>query len=194
MSFLKKAAFSLSLLSLLFLGAPVQAASFQVNCVCNTSAGTCGTGDNKLTETRDCSKFNESERDLSSICSSKCGATSQTHVCSTGLIQSTNPEERCRADAAAGAGATHQAIQLQNPLGVDSVPELIGNVARVVLGTVGALALLMFVYGGFTWLTSGGAPDKIKQGRDIMIWASIGLIVILSSYTLVQFVLNAFSS
>jgi hypothetical protein len=71
-------------------------------------------------------------------------------------------------------------------------PELIGRIIKAVLGIVGALALAMFVFGGFTWLTSGGSPDKIKKGKDILMWAVIGLIIIFTSYTLVDFILTAF--
>jgi len=83
---------------------------------------------------------------------------------------------------------------LQNPLGesVTSLPQLIGNVIKAILTVVGALALAMFVFGGFTWLTSGGSPDKIKKGKDILMWATIGLVVIFSSYTLVDFLLKSF--
>ncbi|MBI5072056.1 hypothetical protein HZB93_04200 [Candidatus Falkowbacteria bacterium] len=86
-------------------------------------------------------------------------------------------------------------IKLENPLGggtgVTSVPLLIGNIIKTILMIVGALALAMFVYGGFTWLTSGGSADKVKKGKDILIWATIGLIVIFTSYTLVDFLLTA---
>jgi len=49
----------------------------------------------------------------------------------------------------------------------------------------------MFVYGGLIWLTSGGTPDKIKKGMDVLLWAAIGLVVIFASYTLVDFVFTA---
>jgi uncharacterized membrane protein YjfL (UPF0719 family) len=49
----------------------------------------------------------------------------------------------------------------------------------------------MFVYGGFTWLTSGGSAERIKKGKDILVWAVIGLVVIFASYTAVDFVLTA---
>ncbi|MBI5072057.1 hypothetical protein HZB93_04205 [Candidatus Falkowbacteria bacterium] len=82
--------------------------------------------------------------------------------------------------------------KIKSPIGEVTGPELIGRIIKTVLGVVGALALAMFVYGGFTWLTSAGSADKIKKGKDILIWATIGLIVIFTSYTLVDFVLRAF--
>lgn len=89
-------------------------------------------------------------------------------------------------------GDVFPTYEIKSPIGEVTGPELIGRIIKTVLGIVGALALAMFVYGGFTWLTSGGSPDKIKKGRDILMWAVIGLIVIFTSYTLVDFVLTAF--
>ncbi len=72
-----------------------------------------------------------------------------------------------------------------------SIPEFIGFGLRVVLGIMGSFALLMFVYGGITWLTSAGNPDKITKAKNILVWATIGLIVIFASYTLVDLVIKA---
>jgi hypothetical protein len=88
-------------------------------------------------------------------------------------------------------GGAPAPINLTNPIAATNVPQLIGSIIKEVLGIVGALALLMFVYGGFLWLTSGGSPDRIKKGKDILVWAVIGLVVIFASYTLVDFVIKA---
>lgn len=82
--------------------------------------------------------------------------------------------------------------QVNSPIGEVTGPELIGRIIKTALGIVGALALAMFIYGGFTWLTSGGSTDKIKKGKDVLMWATIGLVVIFASYTLVDFLLQAF--
>ena len=79
----------------------------------------------------------------------------------------------------------------ENPAGVTSVSILIANIIKAVLGIVGAVALFMFFWGGFGWLTSGGNPDKIKQGRDTLIWATIGLLIIFASYTIVETIFKA---
>lgn len=75
---------------------------------------------------------------------------------------------------------------LSNPLKVETPQQLIGQIINAVLGVVGSLALLMFVFGGLTWMTSGGSAEKIKKGRDILVWAAIGLIVVFSAYGLVR--------
>jgi hypothetical protein len=93
---------------------------------------------------------------------------------------------------AAPAKAAPTKIKLEAPITETSVPKIIGNIIKTLLAIVGALSLGMFVYGGFTWLTSGGNPDRIKKGKDILFWAFIGLTVIFASYTLVDFLLRAF--
>lgn len=79
----------------------------------------------------------------------------------------------------------------QNPSGVSDVPSLLGNVLRALFGVLGSIALLMFIYGGFMWLTSGGVPEKIKKGQDTMVWATLGIAVVFASYAIVSFVINA---
>lgn len=82
-------------------------------------------------------------------------------------------------------------VRLDNPLGTVSVPVVIGRVINKVLGIVGALALLMFVYGGITWMTSMGNEQKVTQGKNILMWASLGMVIIFSSYAIIRFILEA---
>lgn len=80
---------------------------------------------------------------------------------------------------------------LHNPLGTSDIRFVIGRIIRALLGFSGAIALLMFVLGGFYWLTSAGKPEQIKKGKDTLIWAVIGLVVIFSAYMLVGLVIDA---
>lgn len=93
--------------------------------------------------------------------------------------------------AADGAAASSAIPKLINPLGEGTTTNtLIGRIINALLGIVGSIALLMFVYGGFMWLTSGGAEDKIKKGKETLVWASLGLVIIFSAYALLNFVLT----
>jgi len=90
------------------------------------------------------------------------------------------------------SGSTNSGtIKLDNPLG-DSNPnpqQLIGKIINAVLGIVGSLALAMFIYGGFTWMLAGGNSEAVTKGKNILIWATLGLVVIFTSYALVHFVI-----
>ena len=78
-----------------------------------------------------------------------------------------------------------------NPLG--SIPgpeELYGRLLRFMLGFVGVGALVFFIIGGVILLMSQGNPDKVKTGKDTLVWAIIGLFVAFTSYIILRFVLE----
>jgi len=94
------------------------------------------------------------------------------------------------------AGDSKGTVRLNNPLATEGQPNptpqlLIGRIISAVLGLVGSLALLMFIYGGFTWMTAAGNSEKVEKGKNIIIWAVIGLAVIFTSYAVVKFVFTS---
>jgi hypothetical protein len=68
--------------------------------------------------------------------------------------------------------------------------QLAVTVSTWILGCVGAVALLFFVYGGFTFILSGGSEEKVKQGKTILINAVIGLALVFASYIIIQFAMT----
>lgn len=79
--------------------------------------------------------------------------------------------------------------QLKNPIkGASNFQQLIGLIINAILGLTGSIALVMFVYGGLMWMLSGGNQDRVKKGRDTFVWAILGLVVIFTSYTVVNFI------
>lgn len=94
-------------------------------------------------------------------------------------------------DIATSSSNTVTSQKLPNPLGITDVNALIARVINFVLSLVGSVSLLMFVYGGLTWMTSAGSSEKIKKGRDIIVWSVIGLAIVFSSYILVKFVVTS---
>lgn len=83
---------------------------------------------------------------------------------------------------------------LYNPLGSPDLRVVIGRIIKALLGLSGALALLMFIWGGFQFLLSQGDTGKIKKGKDTLIWASLGLVLIFTAYTLISALINALVS
>ncbi|KKR48597.1 MAG: hypothetical protein UT86_C0004G0083 [Candidatus Magasanikbacteria bacterium GW2011_GWC2_40_17] len=81
-----------------------------------------------------------------------------------------------------------------NPLYGLTVQGLISNIIMAVMGFLGTIAFILFVYAGFLWLTSAGKSEQIKKATQTMLWAGIGLIVIFSSYFILNFVFTALSS
>ena len=90
-------------------------------------------------------------------------------------------------------GGFAQAVIVYNPIKAENVPDLVNTIVRGVLGVVGAITLFMFVYGGLMWMTSGGVSSRIERGRNTLVWATIGLLVIFSSYAILHFIFGAIS-
>jgi hypothetical protein len=83
-------------------------------------------------------------------------------------------------------------VSLCNPLGNNNitVPQIAGKIIQVVISLLGIISLLMFIYAGFTWLTAGGKSEAIKKGKETMIWAVAGLVVVFSSYIVLHYLFN----
>jgi len=95
------------------------------------------------------------------------------------------------ATSAEGAKTTVKIAPIES-LSIKGEPaQIIGNVIKAILSVVGAVALLMVVYGGLMMLTSAGVGEKIEKGKKILTWAVIGVAVILGSYVLVSYVITA---
>lgn len=92
--------------------------------------------------------------------------------------------------AAPAEETTTTAATLDNPLKAqgDDPVAIIGNIIRAMLGVVGAVTLLMFLYGGFMLIFSAGEQEKLEKGRKTLIWAIIGLAIVLSSYSILSYV------
>jgi amino acid transporter len=90
--------------------------------------------------------------------------------------------------------ATTADNELPNPLGTTSISVLIGRIINGALGIVGSLALLMFIYGGIIWMTSGGNEEKVKKGKQTLIWAVLGIVIIFTSYSILNLVFEILGS
>ena len=74
---------------------------------------------------------------------------------------------------------------------LDDIMITIISISGWILGIIGSLALLMFVYGGFMFLISAGSSDKVGQAKKIIVAAVIGLVIVFSSYLIIRFVSQA---
>ena len=102
-------------------------------------------------------------------------------------------DKKCAA-APAGTGtgdataAPDENYDIPNFLGTEDPNEVIGRVVKYIMGFVGTIALVTFMYGGILWLISGGREAYVDKGRDTMVWSAIGMVVVFSSYILIDFV------
>ena len=55
------------------------------------------------------------------------------------------------------------------------------------------VAVVVFLWGVVKYITAGGDEEKIKKGRDTMIWGIVGLFVMVAVWGLVWILLNTFN-
>lgn len=108
-------------------------------------------------------------------------------------LPSSTPAPEGASTSTISSGSSEIATRLTslNKLSARSVPELIGRGIRLFTGFFGSIALLMVIYGGLKIMLAQGQADNIKQGANIIVWASIGLVTMMLSYVLVNFVFGA---
>lgn len=78
-------------------------------------------------------------------------------------------------------------------LGGEDIRLIIARIIRALLGLLGIIALLIVIYAGYVIMTSEGNEEKVTQGKRILTNAVIGLIIILSAFSIAQFIINALS-
>jgi len=68
---------------------------------------------------------------------------------------------------------------------------VVGRIINVVLGFLGVIAVAIILLGGFKWMTGGGNEDKVGEAKKLLGAGVIGLVIILMSWAVATFVINA---
>jgi len=71
-----------------------------------------------------------------------------------------------------------------------TLPSIIAQIINGLLSILGTLFIVLIIYGGFKWMTSQGNEDKVKKARELMINATIGVIIVLLAYLIVKTVID----
>lgn len=67
---------------------------------------------------------------------------------------------------------------------------IVARIIRAVLGLLGVIAIAIVSYAGYMWMTAGGNEEQIGKAKTILRNWVIGLALILSAFSITQFVLN----
>lgn len=68
--------------------------------------------------------------------------------------------------------------------------EMIENLIHWVIGISGIIAVIFVVYGGISYTISAGDPSKIKQAKNMILYAVIGLVIVALAEVITAFVSN----
>lgn len=120
-----------------------------------------------------------------------------------------SPAASCYVDPAAagtttstGSSATNRPPQISrtapiprvtfpDPFGGNlQLPQVIGNIVRILVGLCGVFFLGVFIYGGVLYMTSAGVPKDVQKGQQAIVNAVIGLVIVLFAYVGVSLVIQ----
>jgi hypothetical protein len=71
-----------------------------------------------------------------------------------------------------------------------SLTNVIASIVNVFSWVVGVVAVIMVIWGGFTYVTAAGDPQKAAKARSTILYAVVGLVVVALAQIIVQFVLR----
>lgn len=64
------------------------------------------------------------------------------------------------------------------------------EILQIVFQVTGAISVLIVVIAGFSYILSGGDPQRTARAKDAIMYAIIGLVVSISAYLIVTEVIN----
>jgi hypothetical protein len=73
---------------------------------------------------------------------------------------------------------------------LNSIARKIINIISVIIGFV---AVIMIIYGGFRYITSGGDSGRVGDAKNTILYGIIGLVIVALAQVIVQFVLRGTS-
>jgi hypothetical protein len=74
--------------------------------------------------------------------------------------------------------------------GANDPNALIRKIINILSVIVGIIAVIMIIIGGFRYITSGGASEKVTGAKNTLLYAIIGLIIVALAQVIVRFVLR----
>lgn len=89
-------------------------------------------------------------------------------------------------DAAAGTSNCNQATGDSN----NGLRDIAAQITTWFSIIVGAISVIMIIYGGFRYITSGGDSGKVGNAKNTLIYAIVGLIIVALAQLIVRFVIT----
>jgi hypothetical protein len=89
-----------------------------------------------------------------------------------------------------GLNDTVKTGDLKTALIKDTPQEIVGRIIGAVLSLLGVIFFLLVIYGGLRWMIAQGNEGEVEKAKEILIAATIGLIIVLSAYAITSFIGN----
>lgn len=106
------------------------------------------------------------------------------------LLINTTVQAQCNPTSSDPMGCLN-VIKSTSGYGDGSVQQILVNILNASLSLLFLIVLGFLIYGGYFWMTSMGNEERIKKSKQILTASIIGLIIVLSSLSIVNFISDA---
>jgi len=72
-----------------------------------------------------------------------------------------------------------------------TIGHIVGQITQVFLALIGIILVVLIIYSGFLWMTSGGNEEKVGRAKKTIMSSAIGVFIVLSAYAITAFVIGA---
>ncbi|NCU30605.1 hypothetical protein EOL73_02275 [Candidatus Saccharibacteria bacterium] len=94
----------------------------------------------------------------------------------------------------AGTAATKTEEMPESLFGEDGSEGIFKKVVNIMLFVIGAVAVIMLIYGGVKYVVSGGAQDKVAEAKNTILYAIVGIVVAILAFAVVNFVVTGLAA
>lgn len=95
-------------------------------------------------------------------------------------------------EGAGGVWSKDTCAHKSEPTGGITVPDLMQTTVQVILYITAAVSVVMFIIGGFKYVTSGGDQTAVKNAKNTLLYAVIGIVVTIAAFGIVRLVAEGF--
>ncbi|MBI2466161.1 MAG: hypothetical protein HYV66_02975 [Candidatus Sungbacteria bacterium] len=85
-------------------------------------------------------------------------------------------------------------ITITNPLGYDTIPEVLNRIIDFLALLAAPIAVLMLVWAAYLFVLAGTSPDNVKKAKSIILYVVVGLMVLGLSKAIVSVTLSVLNT
>ena len=119
--------------------------------------------------------------------------------CESSCKQGGANSKNCTLDAGACPGASgptagalkSMAQSALNKANFSSPTDLINRAVKILMAFIGSIALVLYIYAGFLWMTASGNTEQVGKAKTTMVWTTLGVVMMLASYMLASFIFKS---
>jgi hypothetical protein len=108
-----------------------------------------------------------------------------------GVAMAATPTDAAKSQVCAGVNAQVTGSDCGGTSGQQSITKVLTAVLQIISWIAGIAAIIMVVLSGLKYITSGGDSSSIASAKSTLVYALVGVVIVVLAQAVVFFVLNA---